>query len=259
MKPRVIWARVRRVWAIVGGAAGVLFFTWSGIAYRATAEAHAALEGDTRVGVSRETDYWTFQSATPSNIGLLLFPGALVDPAAYAPVARAVASEGYTTLLVELTRRGAFGGAAGAGLSARYTRAMRTAADRGGPHRWVVAGHSLGGRVTAELLHARSAGISGGVLIGTSHPRDFSLATLTIPVTRIFGTRDTVADVDKLEATRHNLPPHTRLVRIDGGNHSQFGYYGLQPGDWPSTISREEQQRITVKAILDTLRLAETQ
>jgi uncharacterized cupin superfamily protein len=91
------------------------------------------------------------------------------------------------------------------------------------------------------------------ILIGTSHPRDFSLANSTIPVTRIFGTRDTVADLDKVLAVRKNLPPDTRDVRIDGGNHSQFGYYGFQPGDWPATITREEQQRLTLDAVLSAL------
>ena len=53
---------------------------------------------------------------------------------------------------------------------------------------------------------------------------------------------------------RRNLPPDTRDIRIDGGNHSQFGYYGFQPGDWPATITRDEQQRLTLDAILSALR-----
>jgi hypothetical protein len=91
------------------------------------------------------------------------------------------------------------------------------------------------------------------VLIGTSHPREFSLAQLEIPVVQVFGTRDTVADADKVQSALVNLPPATRRVRIDGGNHSQFGYYGFQPGDWPATISRETQQQLTVQAILEVL------
>jgi hypothetical protein len=96
-------------------------------------------------------------------------------------------------------------------------------------------------------------GLAGAVLIGTSHPRDFSIAATSIPMTRVYGTRDTIADADKLERTRANLPASTRVIAIDGGNHSQFGYYGFQPGDWPATISREAQQAITRQAILDAL------
>jgi len=69
----------------------------------------------------------------------------------------------------------------------------------------------------------------------------------------VYGTRDTVADVAKVEATRHNLPAGARQIRIDGGNHSQFGYYGFQPGDWPATISREAQQAVTLEVLLDLL------
>jgi len=47
-------------------------------------------------------------------------------------------------------------------------------------------------------------------------------------MTRVFGTRDTVADSDKQDRTRSNLPASARIVRIDGGNHSQFGSYGFQ-------------------------------
>ena len=36
---------------------------------------------------------------------------------------------------------------------------------------------------------------------------------------------------------------------IEGGNHAQFGDYGLQKGDGQAGISREEQQEITARLI----------
>lgn len=39
------------------------------------------------------------------------------------------------------------------------------------------------------------------------------------------------------------------IVAVEGGNHAQFGNYGKQRGDAEATISREEQQDITVEAI----------
>ena len=119
-----------------------------------------------------------------------------------------------------------------------------------------MAGYSRGGEIAARFVHAGDEAFAGLVLIGTSHPRDLTLAGTDVPVTRIFGTRDTVADAEKLEATRHNLPASTTLVRIEGGNHSQFGHYGFQPGDWPATITREAQQRIMLEAILASLAAA---
>ncbi len=252
--PRRTWfARLRRAWVIAGAAAGAVFIVWSLIAYGATGEARAAIESTSAVAVSDHDGYWKFQPKQAASVGLLFFPGALVDPVAYAPLAQAIAGRGYTVLLVRVPRRGAFGGAESDELSRRYRRAIRDAAQAGGPGRWVVAGHSRGGVIAANVLRRPPEGITGLVLIGTSHPRDFSLAHLRIPVTQIFGTRDTIADVDKVVAARSNLPPSTAIVQIDGGNHSQFGSYGFQPGDWPASISRAQQQRRIADAIVETL------
>lgn len=72
----------------------------------------------------------------------------------------------------------------------------------------------------------------------------------------MYGTRDTVADVEKIVANRAKLPAAARMVPIAGGNHSQFGYYGFQLGDWPATIAREGQQRQTLDALIAMLRAA---
>jgi pimeloyl-ACP methyl ester carboxylesterase len=241
---------IRRVWITTGLALTAVFVTWSLIAYRATAEARAALASDARVTVVRSENYWSFQPAAGRSAGLVFFAGALVSPVAYAPLARAIAESGYPVLLVELPRRGAFGGADGPEV---FARARAAVGSMPRVTRWVVAGHSRGGVVAAQVVRDGFPGLAGAVLIGTSHPRDFSIASTAIPMTRVFGTRDTIADVEKLESTRANLPPSTRIVRIEGGNHSQFGYYGFQPGDSAATISREAQQAITRRALLDAL------
>ena len=246
------WAKIRRIWALTGLTAGVIFIGWSLLAYRANADARHALTSGNGVNVSHADGYWQFQpSGTPSRTGLIFLPGALVDPIAYAPVTAAVARGGHTAVLIEVPRRGAFGGAESPEVSRRVRAAMNGLPDVRG---WVVAGHSLGGRIAADLMRTPDPKFPGLVLIGTSHPREFSLAHLEIPVVQVFGTRDTVADADKVQSALVNLPPATRSVRIDGGNHSQFGYYGFQPGDWPATISRETQQQLTVQAILEALK-----
>jgi hypothetical protein len=249
---KVTWATIRRVWIGTGLLATVLFTGWSLLADRAQAGARAALAADARVSVTRGNGYWTFLPASPAAAGLIFFPGALVDPVAYAPLTRAIAEAGYAAVLIEIPNRAAFGGAQSPKV---FGRAHAAAADIG-LQRWVAAGHSRGGVVTANLVRAGFPGLRGAVLIGTTHPRDFSLAGTSIAITRVLGTRDTVADAYKQDRTRSNLPLSARIVRIDGGNHSQFGYYGFQPGDWPATITRDEQQAITRRAILDALAAA---
>jgi hypothetical protein len=49
------------------------------------------------------------------------------------------------------------------------------------------------------------------------------------------------------------MPPATQFVVMDGGNHAQFGDYGLQPGDKTATISRAEQQKQIVEASVNFL------
>lgn len=252
-RARTWLARLRRAWMITGGTAGAIFMIWSVLAYRATSEAYEALESTPAVEVSAHDGYWRFQARHRASAGLLFFPGALVDPVAYAPLLRAVAERGYSAVLVQVPRRGAFGGAESEELVHRYTRAWRETGEGGDTMRWVLAGHSRGGVISSNVARSQSHRVAGLVLIGTSHPRDFSLAHLKVPVTQIYGTRDTVADRDKVIGARRNLPASLETVEIDGGNHSQFGAYGFQPGDWPATISREEQQRRTVEAIVALL------
>jgi hypothetical protein len=86
---RGLWSKARRVWAILGSIAFVVFTTWCVIAYRATEDARQALKsGDAGVVVIRGVDHWSFRRTLDGDvsrrIGLLFFPGALVDPVAYA-------------------------------------------------------------------------------------------------------------------------------------------------------------------------------
>jgi hypothetical protein len=79
------------------------------------------------------------------------------------------------------------------------------------------------------------------------------LSRLPVAVTKIVGTRDGLASEDEVKTNQLKLPSHTRWVWIEGGNHSQFGWYGFQPGDNRARIPRESQQRMMTDAILVAL------
>ncbi|HEX6060034.1 MAG TPA: alpha/beta family hydrolase, partial [Gemmatimonadaceae bacterium] len=196
---------------------------------------------------------FTPTGARDGRVGLLFFPGALVDPVAYAPLARTVAEAGFDVVILELPRRGAFGGANDPAL---HARARALLGDAAAPDRWVVGGHSRGGVVASQLAAERPAGLGGLVLVGTTHPRDVDLSDVVVPVTKVVGTRDGLARPAGVEANRHLLPGATRWVWIEGANHSQFGWYGFQPGDRFATISAERQRALTTDAIIETLRAA---
>lgn len=250
MKKTSIWRKLHRLWITAGATAGIVFVVWSLLAYRATALAHQAIESDAAVTVTRGDGSWSFAPRTPAAAGLIFFPGGLVDPVAYAPLTHAIAAAGYPSVLVQVPMRGAFGGADS---PAVLSRALLAARSHSQVRAWVIAGHSRGGVIASKVARDGFPSLAGLVLIGTSHPRDFSLAALTVPVTRIYGTHDTIASMEKLERTRGNLPASTRMVRIDGGNHSQFGWYGFQPGDRRATIAASAQREVMTREVIAML------
>ena len=69
-------------------------------------------------------------------------------------------------------------------------------------------------------------------------------------VLSLYGTEDGVLNFEKYEAAKINLPEDFQEVVIDGGNHAGFGYYGEQKKDKTAKISKEEQQKKTIKVIL---------
>jgi hypothetical protein len=84
-----------------------------------------------------------------------------------------------------------------------------------------------------------------------SYPgKDTSLSESGIHVLSIYGSNDKVLDIEALESGRALLPEETTYLKLRGGNHAQFGYYGPQRGDGDALITLLEQQEMTVSAIL---------
>jgi hypothetical protein len=155
VRRRGVWPVIRRIWIKTGITATVVFVTWSLWAYRASSAAHAAMVSDEQVDVLRVAHHWTFlPRAAVLPVGLLFFPGALVDPVAYAPLLRRVAEAGYPVVLVQVPRRGAFGGAEGAEPLNRGVTAMASVAPAS---RWVVACLPARGTCASTAATTRSS------------------------------------------------------------------------------------------------------
>jgi pimeloyl-ACP methyl ester carboxylesterase len=118
-----------------------------------------------------------------------------------------------------------------------------------------VGGHSRGAAIASRFAYLYGDQFDGLILIGTSHPKEkaFDLSDTTLAVTKIYASNDGLASVEEVKANAIYLPDDTNWVLIDGGNHAQFGYYGAQLGDNAATISREQQQELTVEAVLAAL------
>ena len=123
--------------------------------------------------------------------------------------------------------------------------------------KWALGGHSLGGAMACRYAKNFSTKISG-VVLWAAYPSDaFRIDDKTINVVSIYGTEDDRILPDEIEASKLHLPKNPQFVKIDGGNHIQFGWYDdekeYQEGDKPSHITRERQQEIVVKSTTDFL------
>ena len=161
--------------------------------------------------------------------------------ASYAPIARALAEEGYLTFIVPMPLNLAvFDPGAAAEVIAAYPEITT----------WVVGGHSLGGAMAANFAR-KNPGLLDGLFLWAAYPAESDdLSGQDLQVVSIYGTLDGLMTSVEVEASRALLPVNTIWAPIEGGNHAQFGWYGDQPGDNPATISREEQQAKTIQAML---------
>lgn len=207
------------------------------------------LASDARVRVDDRADALVFQPVNDlGDAGLIFYPGCPVPSEAYAPVAHRIAEGGYPVFVMRVPYR-----CATAEDQQQHLFAATRAVIGSSRRRWVLAGHSRGAAHASRLLSEEPHVVDGLVLIGTTHPRDVSLTSLSIPVTKIYASLDRVAPEAKVTANASLLPPSTRWVRIEGGNHRQFGSYRYQLFDGSATITRDAQQRQTAEAILTML------
>jgi pimeloyl-ACP methyl ester carboxylesterase len=228
---------------------GLLFAGYLYWSCRATGFDKRILRSDSQVIVSRSSETITFAPAQNSQpVHLLFIPGALVDPDAYAPLAHFLAESGYPAIILRLPYRLA---STDAQRNAVVLRAHHLMAATPGV-RWVVAGHSLGGVIAARVARDYPQDFAALLLLGTSHPRDFDLSRSPLDVTKIYASNDGLASPAEVLANARLLPPATHWILIDGGNHSQFAYYGFQLGDHRAKISRAQQQAIIRETFLET-------
>jgi hypothetical protein len=223
---------------VVLGTAVIGFLIWALNLLEASPTALAALESDSKVTVT-QGEYVTFLPANSQPTQAFVFyPGGHVDHRAYAVPLRKIAEQGYLVMLLPVRLNLAF---------FEVNAADMVIPDFPEIENWVVGGHSLGG-VAASLYAKENVNLDGAVY-WASYPADAALQNADLEVSSIYGTLDN--GFDSMQASSSLLPTATVFVVIKGGNHSQFGDYGLQPGDHEATISREERQAIAVEGTVD--------
>jgi dienelactone hydrolase len=241
------WVLVAVAIVLVVSAGG--FVVWASDASQPMPEALAALQSDAQVAV--ETGRWiVFRPViTAPTTGLIFYPGGKVDARAYAPAAHAIAARGYLVVITPMPLNLAVFG---------VDKAVDVMHAFPSIKHWAIGGHSLGGSMAASFAR-KHPDVIQGIVFWASYPAGSdNLSATNLAVASIYASNDGLATGDKIEKSRSLLPANTTWVKIEGGNHAQFGWYGIQAGDGRAALSREAQQEQTVAATLELLRRVES-
>lgn len=216
------------------------FTIWLLNPYQAVEEASAVME-KANVELTEE-DWLLFEEESPgTNTGLIFYPGARVQSKAYAPLAAQIAEAGYKVLITPMPLNLAVFG---------IDKADQVIKKYPDIKNWYIVGHSLGGAMAANYARENISKLEGLILLAAYPAENDNLKTHNLDVLSIYADNDSFATLEDIEKSRELLPEDTVWKEIEGGNHSQFGYYGFQRGDNEAQISREKQQQEILSAIL---------
>jgi Alpha/beta hydrolase family len=211
--------------------------------YHADSTAISALKSTESYNVVDTANAITFTpNGKKSTTGIIFYPGAKVQAEAYSVLASKLAENGYTTIIVKMPFNLAFFG---------VNKADEVIAKHGEITTWVIAGHSLGGVFASEYALNHQDKIKGVIYLAAYPSSNASNATFK--ALSIRGSLDGLTTSKDISGNL-KFPANTTFITIVGGNHYNFGNYGVQQGDNNSTITREEQQNKTVDYVLEFLK-----
>ncbi len=238
LKKRWSWRKIlRTIWMILG----ISFIGWLLYSYQSKDIDKVIFENSLIVKVVEEKDFYSFIPTYEYHYVVIFYPGALVDPKAYAPLCRTLSENGCKAILIKMPWRLATKG---------YNRPKELNLFADTTKQYILAGHSQGAKMAAQFVYENPGLIDKLILMATTHPRDIDLSDVKTPIMKIYGSKDGVASMDEVNKNKSKLPSDTQYVLIEGANHAQFGFYGFQIGDHRADITRQEQQQITLNHIL---------
>ena len=203
------------------------FFFYVSDYYHADSVVHAISQS---ADYSEENSYTVIYPENPNSAGFIFYPGGKVEESSYLPLLEKLSKNGLTCVLVKMPFRLAVLDINAADDIYLLFPEVKT---------WYIGGHSLGGAMASSYASSNQVKIKGLILLGSYIYGDFAPQNALT----IYGSNDLILDKSKISYTEN-------IVEISGGNHSYFGNYGDQRGDGVASISQDEQQNITVEAIL---------
>lgn len=202
----------------------------------ATSFALESYKSDEIVKVTDKNGYIYFEPVnSTADKGLIYYPGGKVSSIAYSPTARGLAEKGYAVAIPKVFGYLAF---------FQIKAADKVIKDHNEIKNWVLTGHSLGGVAASAYLSGlkdkNTKDKIKGIAFIASYPAS-DISGLGIPAIVILGSQDKLVTEDKIAGHSSKFPKDFQKTIIEGGNHGQFGDYGLQPKDGTATISVEQQ------------------
>lgn len=208
------------------------FLVYTSIYYKSDSMAIDVLAEDNVEVVTEDLIY--IEADQSSEEAFIFYPGAKVEYTAYLPLLKEIAEKvGINVIIVKMPFNMAI---------FDWDRADDIIEMYPDINTWYIGGHSMGGAMASNYASKNPDKIEGLILMGAYIYGDYPASnTLTI-----YGSLNQSVE-DKIDYTEN-------IVEIEGGNHAQFGNYGKQKGDSDGTITTEEQQRLTVEAVLEFVR-----
>jgi len=209
--------------------------------YAPSAEAEAAFHSDDKVTVTEVKDGFKFEPEVGNVVqpNIIFYPGGLVEPESYSTFARALAELGHRVYIAEMPFNLAIFG------QNKAQSFMNEYPDEA----FVIGGHSLGGAFAARFAAENADALKGVYFMASYADEGGSLKDSDLSILQITGTDDGVLNQEVWEESKTNLPTETVFVSIDGGNHGQFGSYGMQKGDNDPGIEKQQQLESIVAAM----------
>lgn len=204
------------------------FFMYVSDYYRADDVAIAVMQSEDTMRV--QDNLIILSPTMPSDTALIFYPGAKVEYTAYIPILEKLRQNGITCVLIKMPFNLAI---------FDQNAANKVFDELPDIKNWYIGGHSMGGAMASSYAANHKDKVKGLILLGAYIYGEVSPENALT----IYGTLN--SNLEK------NIDYTENVVIIEGGNHAQFGNYGEQKGDPPATISREDQQNIAVKEILD--------
>lgn len=220
-----------------------MFFIYTGSYYKAGNLALNNLKADNVVQVEYDGDLIFRPVSNAKDIGFIFYPGGKVEASAYAPIAREVASNGYTVIIAKMNFNLAILSPNKAYSIISKNTKIRT---------WAIGGHSLGGVMAADYAFKNDK-IKGLVLLASYAQKERDFTNKNIKVLSLWGENDKVADLNKVKDCKSLMPGDSEFQVIKGGNHGGFGDYGHQKGDGEASITNEQQMHTASEEIVKLL------